>query len=93
MFGELWSAWWLWVVAGLVLGMLEVAVPGYIFLGFAIGAVLTGALLGFGLLGSNLAAVLLAFACMSLVAWLAVRRAAGVQPGQVKRWTKDINDN
>ena len=42
------QVWWLWIVAGFALGVLEVIVPGFIFLGFAIGAALTGALIGLG---------------------------------------------
>ncbi len=32
-----WSVWWVWVVAGFLIGGLEIVAPGYIFLGFAIG--------------------------------------------------------
>ena len=39
------DTWWAWVVLGFALGVLEILVPGYIFLGFAIGAVVTGILL------------------------------------------------
>jgi membrane protein implicated in regulation of membrane protease activity len=89
----MWDIWWLWVVAGFALAMLEVAVPGYIFLGFAIGAGLTGILLGIGVLGGNPALLLLAFALLSLIAWIVVRQVLGVRTGQVKHWTRDINDN
>lgn len=84
--------WWAWVVAGFGLGVLEVIVPGFIFLGFAIGAVLTGALIGFGVLTGGPALLLLVFAVLSLAAWLALRRTMGVREGQVKLWHKDIND-
>ena len=30
--------WWAWVILGFALGVLEIMVPGFIFLGFAIGA-------------------------------------------------------
>ena len=36
------ETWWAWIVLGFALGVLEILVPGFIFLGFAIGAVLTG---------------------------------------------------
>ena len=39
----LWAQWWVWAVAGLVLGLLEVALPGQILLGFGIGALATAA--------------------------------------------------
>ncbi len=41
----MWTVWWVWVVAGFLLGILEVFTPGFIFLGFAVGAILTGHLL------------------------------------------------
>ena len=37
----LWQEWWVWGVAGVVLAILEVMIPGFILLGFAIGALLT----------------------------------------------------
>lgn len=91
----MWTVWWVWIVAGFalgVLGVLEVLAPGYIFLGFAIGAVVTGVLVGTGLMGGSLAALLLVFAVASVAAWLGLRRTMGVRKGQVKLWDKDIND-
>jgi membrane protein implicated in regulation of membrane protease activity len=89
----LWQEWWIWMIAGAVLGILEVVVPGFILLGFAIGAGLTGLLLWVGILGSSLSVLLLVFAVASLVAWLVLRKVAGVRRGQVKVWNHDINDN
>jgi membrane protein implicated in regulation of membrane protease activity len=86
------QVWWAWVVAGFALGVLEVLAPGYIFLGFAIGAVLTGALIGFGILFSGPPALFLVFSVLSVVAWLGLRRVVGVRKGQMKIWDKDIND-
>ena len=88
-----WSVWWIWIVAGFVLGMLEIVMPGYIFLGFAIGAVITGVLVGLGVAYANPALLALIFAVCSLVAWLVLRRTMGVREGQVKVWDRDINDN
>lgn len=89
----IWATWWVWIVAGFALGVLEVIVPGYIFVGFAIGAVIVGAGLGLSVLGGNLAVLLLVFAIVSLLAWLLLRRLLGVRAGQVKLWDRDINDN
>ena len=88
---ELWSVWWVWVVAGCALGVLEVLVPGFIFLGFAIGAVLTGGLVGIGVLGGSVAWLVLVFAVLSLVAFLVLRKVVGVTKVQTKVWDKDIN--
>lgn len=86
------DTWWAWVVLGFALGVLEVLAPGYIFLGFAIGAVLTGILVGTGLAPAGLPVLLLVFAVASVVAWLLLRRTVGVREGQVKIWDRDIND-
>jgi inner membrane protein len=88
----MWTVWWVWMVAGFALGVLEVLIPGFIFLGFAIGAVITGALVGLGLAPSSFAALILIFAVASIAAWLVLRQTLGVRKGQVKIWDKDVND-
>jgi membrane protein implicated in regulation of membrane protease activity len=85
------GTWWAWVILGFALGVLEVLVPGFIFLGFAIGAVVTGILVGFGV-SASLPALILIFAVTSVLAWLVLRRVVGVREGQVKVWDHDIND-
>ena len=89
----MWSLWWVWVVAGFAIAIIEVAVPGYIFLGFALGAIFTGALIGLNLASANVTVLLLTFAVASVAAWLVLRSIFGVRAGQVKRWKTDINDN
>ena len=86
------GTWWAWVVLGFALGVLEILAPGYIFLGFAIGAVLTGIVVGIGV-PAGLPALILIFAVASVVAWLVLRRTMGIREGQVKIWDRDINDN
>ncbi|MFM7446810.1 MAG: NfeD family protein [Tabrizicola sp.] len=91
MFATLMGTWWVWVILGFALGVLEVLVPGFIFLGFAIGAVVTGVLVGIGI-PAGPAAMILIFAVVSVLAWLILRRVVGVREGQVKIWDRDIND-
>ena len=86
------TTWWVWVAAGFMLGVIEVLVPGFIFLGFAIGAVITGMLVGLGALGENAAILALVFAFASLASWFALHRVFGVGTGQKKHWDKDINE-
>lgn len=83
--------WWVWIAAGVALGIIEVIVPGYIFLGFAAGAVLTGILLGLGL-QAGVPLMLLIFGLLSLAAWFVMRRLFGIRKGQIKIWDRDIND-
>ena len=88
----MWTEWWVLVVAGFALWVLEIISPGYIFLGFAIGAVVIGALVGLDVLGNNVPMLILAFALASLASWYLLRRTMGVRKGQIKIWDKDIND-
>lgn len=88
-----WQEWWIWMLAGAVLAILEVLIPGFILLGFAIGAALTGLLVLLGVLGGSFGTLLFVFGIASLVAWLTLRRLVGVRRGQVKVWDRDINDN
>jgi inner membrane protein len=89
---QIWTEWWAWVVLGFALGVLEVLVPGYIFLGFAIGAVVAGIVVGIGP-AVSLPLLVLIFAVASLVAWLVLRRVMGVRVNQAKIWDRDINDS
>jgi len=88
----MWSVWWVWMVAGFSLGVLEVLAPGFVFLGFAIGALLTGLLVLIGVT-ANLPFLLTIFALLSLAAWYFLREKFGKVDGQVKIWHKDVNDN
>jgi inner membrane protein len=87
-----WQEWWVWVVVGIVLGVLELLAPAFVLLGFAIGTVITGGLLAFGVLGSSLPVLLLVAAVISLLAWLGLRKIFGLRRGQVKVYHHDIND-
>ena len=88
---------WVWLVAGLCLAFLEILLPSYVFLGFAIGAGATGGLLwilgaGSGL-GHSVSLLSLVFAVLSLASWLGLRHVLGVRRGQVKTFDHDINDD
>jgi membrane protein implicated in regulation of membrane protease activity len=94
----MWAIWWIWVAGGFALGIVELLLPGFIFAGFAIGAVALGILLGLNVPGSSWIIAspfnaLLLFAVVSGVAWLVIRRVLGVRKGQVKIWRTDINDD
>lgn len=89
----LWQLWWVWMSAAVVLATLEVLAPGYIFLGFATGALAVGAVLLVGIPLGGVPLTLLAFAVASLVSYLLMRRVFGIKGGSVKIWDRDINDN
>lgn len=89
----IWATWWVWVAGGLMIAVLEVFAPGYIFMGFALGAMATGGLLAISVLGASLPVLLLVFAGLSLLAWIGLRTVLGLRRGQIKRIDRDINEN
>ena len=87
----LWAAWWVWMSGALALTTLEVMVPGFIFLGFAIGALAVGVILLVTPLAS-LAWILLLFAVLSGLAYLALRQGFALPGSKPRVWDRDIND-
>ena len=88
----LWHIWWAWAAAGIGLAILEILAPGYIFLGFAIGALVVSALLFAGVTFS-LAWLLVICAAVALISWLVLRQVFGIRKGQVKIIRHDINED
>ncbi len=88
----LWTEWWVWMSGALILATLEVLIPGYIFLGFAIGAAIMGLMILFGISASGFAMTLAIFAIFSLISYLAMRKFFKLKTGQVKIWDTDVND-
>ncbi|KJS45366.1 hypothetical protein [Roseovarius sp. BRH_c41] len=86
----IWGLWWVWLAAALCLAILEVLVPGFIFLGFAIGAAVT-ALLVLLPLQLGLTALLAVFAGLSLVTWVILRRLFKSTDDQTRVIHDDIN--
>ena len=84
--------WWVWITLGAGLAVLEVLVPGFLFLGFAIAAVVMAAVVSLGLTQS-LPLLILIYTLLSLVAWLGLRAKFGTGKDDVKVWHDDINDN
>lgn len=89
---EVWETWWVWIAAALVLAIVELFAPGFIFVGFAIGAAVVGVALALGVTMS-LAWSLVAFAVVSVIAWVVARAVFGVRKGQVKTFDRDINED
>jgi membrane protein implicated in regulation of membrane protease activity len=86
------GVWWVWMALGLLLGLAEVLLPGFIFLGFALGAFLmAGVVLLFPSVG--LAWLVAIFATLSLLSWVALRIAFRKQSSGARVVTRDINDN
>lgn len=89
---ELWSIWWVWLAGALALGILEVLLPGFVFLGFAIGAVAVALILLITGPAFSLPVLLLVFAALSLASWLVLRKVFALPAGSVKTFDSDIND-
>ncbi len=85
--------WWTWGVLALILLIVEMLAPGFVFLGFGIGAaVISVTFLIAPDLAVSLPLLLLIFSCLSLAAWLILRRMFALPNGQVKTFDHDIND-
>ena len=88
---------WIWLAAAAVLGIVETIVPGYVLLGFAIGAVVVGLSL-FGLSEEAAAlpyapiTLLAIWAALSIVAWLAVMGVFGRPARRRRAGERDLND-
>lgn len=94
----LWNQYWVWFALALGLGILEIVMPGYILLGFALAAAAIGVVFMTGIwpasaMVASLPITLVVFGVASLVVWLGLRQVFGRRLGQVKVWDKDINDN
>lgn len=85
------TTWWAWASFGVILALAEMIVPAFVFLGFGIGALLTALLLLIGLAPVG-AGLMLTFAVLSLVSWLALRHFFKPRNAQVKTFDQDIND-
>ncbi len=88
---SLWALWWAWFVLAAMLGIAEVLLPGFVFLGFSAGAVATGILVALGL-DLGLGGTLLLYAVLSGLAYLGLRLALGRYRGNVRIIDRDIND-
>lgn len=86
------SIWWVWIAIALILGLVELLVPSFIFLGFSLGAVVTAALVGLGY-APSLPVALALFACVSLLAWVGLRFVFRNQSSGARIVRKDINDD
>ena len=84
---------WLWIIVALVLAALELALPGWFFLGAAIAVLLMGLALLLGLWTGGLPMALVVTAILTGLAWLVLRRIFGANRGEVTIWDRDINDN
>jgi len=88
-----WAAiWWVWLTAGLVLAVVEVLAPGFIFLGFAIGAVLMSVIVALLPQTMAFAIAMSLFGGLSLLAWIGLRIAFRNQRSGARFIKHDIND-
>ncbi len=92
MMAELLTFWWVWMAAALVLALIELVLPGSLFLGFALGALAMAGVVAFSAM-ANTAALLALFAVLSLLAWVALKRVFRRQSSGARVVTHDINDN
>ncbi|MEM8774407.1 MAG: hypothetical protein AAGF53_05200 [Pseudomonadota bacterium] len=88
---EMFSLWWVWLSAALLLAIIEIMIPGFIFLGIAIGAAIT-ALVIVIVPGLAFSTLMVIFGLLSLVAWLILRSVFRAPNDQTRIIHEDIND-
>lgn len=86
------SLWWMWICIALVVGLIELLAPGFIFLGFALGALVMAAVV-YVVPGLSVPLMLALFAILSLMAWIALRQIFKHQSSGARIVTQDINEN
>ncbi|WP_299881972.1 hypothetical protein [uncultured Sulfitobacter sp.] len=86
------SLWWMWICIALVVGLIELLAPGFIFLGFALGALVMAAVV-FVVPGLSVPVMLALFAILSLIAWIVLRQVFRRQSSGARIVTRDINEN
>ncbi len=86
------TLWWVWICIALALGVIELLAPGFIFLGFGLGALVMAGIVALTSF-SNIPALLATFAILSLVAWIALKAAFRKQSSGARIVTRDINEN
>ena len=87
-----WLLWWVWVAVAIILGLLEVIAPAFVFLGFSAGAFGTAILVLLGL-DLGIGGTLLVFAVLSAAAYAVLRIWLGIHKGSARIVERDINEN
>jgi membrane protein implicated in regulation of membrane protease activity len=86
------ETWWAWVAFGIVLMLLELMMPSYLFLGFGFGAIVKGITLALGMTMSAQYLMLL-FSIASLISWVLLRQVFKLPKENVQTFDQGLNDN
>jgi membrane protein implicated in regulation of membrane protease activity len=68
------QAWHVWMALGILFTIIEIMDPAFFFLSFAIGAIITGLLSFFPLIGGSIPIQIFFFALFSFIAFLLMRK-------------------
>ncbi len=91
MWADYLTLWWIWISVALILGLIEVMLPGNIFLGFALGALaMVPVVLALPGVGTSL--LIAIFAGLSLAAWIVLRVIFRKQSSGARIVKRDINE-
>jgi len=84
--------WWVWLSSAFALAIIEIMAPGFIFLGFAIGALVMAVIVALAPTALSTQVALATFAGLSLIAWIALRLFFKNRQTPAKFFKHDIND-
>lgn len=86
------TIWWVWLSAAFALAIIEIMAPGFIFLGFAIGAAVMTVIVALVPSPIGTEVSLAIFAGLSLLAWIGLRLFFAKRQSAAKFFKHDIND-
>ena len=86
------ETWWAWVAFGIVLMLLELMMPSYLFLSFGFGEIVTGITLALGMTMTARYLMLL-FSIASLISWVLLRQVFKLPKENVQTFDQGLNDN
>ncbi len=89
---DLLTLWWVWMCLALMLGVIELLLPGNIFLGFALGALAMVPVV-LSLPQASVALLLAIFAGLSLIGWIILRLVFRRQSSGTRIVKRDINED
>ena len=89
------ATWWVWIGLAMCLGIAEILLPSFFFLGFALSAVVIAVVqiaLPDLMAGMTFNEMMALFAALALVCWLIVKFLFRNQSSGAQTFTDDVND-
>lgn len=83
---------WTWIILASFVAIVELVLPGYMFISIGAALAATGLLMLVGMMPFSFAGALFFCAVLSAAVWAIIIGIAPTRRGSVQVWTTDIND-